>query len=729
MNVCIIGNGHVGGSLAFQLSNRNFCVTVVSKSKPSNPDTRVTYITSRYENLPESLWSLFEVIILCTGQSRVARSESLMDCIYNDVVNFAHLCSNLATTQKLIYMSSSGVYGNVENEVVDESHPTVSSTYYESCKSFIDNIAAIQSRQHNKQIIGLRIGELCGPSPYATYDAGLNRMVFEATSLGVVPLQEAFQRSFVGIQDLANVISRICEQEHLSDIFNVASFSCTFHQARTQVALHCNANIHLDETGAPSTCGVILDTSRIEKRLGFSFGEKLDDVVSALHLHIHCLSSKDIPPTPSSINYFGCEMRDRCRVCNKKTRSLLDLGYQPLANGYHSRFEMLDTYPLHLHYCEWCFHSQLNCAVDRVKMIKHCISPSNTSSTARKTSADTFASTTLQRLKSLGILTAGRLRVLDIACSDGSQLDAFKTHAETCNLHIDTVGVDSAERLFPTCVDRGHDVLCCFFDEETTESLIQKWGDFDVIIAQDVFAQVDNPLELLQLCKRLCHSNTVIYIQTPHAMMIANNEFAFDHEHVSYFCTNSMKILCDKAGLYLNRIQHIDVPGTSYLFEMSLMRTHDSNVTDALYEEIEKGLYSDETYEKYKMLCLIYKNKYHSTILQYKQKGYVLYGFGSTRRSNILLNFCKVDSDIIHAIIDENPMKHGLLAPGSNIPIIDIQTFKNKLPVVKKPILIIVFASNYFDKISEKLGELFMEFDFLSQPKILNITQLQSTNC
>ena len=81
-------------------------------------------------------------------------------------------------------------------------------------------------------------------------------------------------------------------------------------------------------------------------------------------------------------------------------------------------------------------------------------------------------------------------KVLDIACNDGSQLDAFKNNFET-------YGIDPAKNLFKIS-SKNHNIVC---DYLTSESIAKFNNKFDIIIAQNVFAHNTYPEEFLRICK------------------------------------------------------------------------------------------------------------------------------------------------------------------------------------------------------------------------------------
>ncbi len=371
-----------------------------------------------------------------------------------------------------------------------------------------------------------------------------------------------------------------------------------------------------------------------------------------------------------------------CIVCDNELISTLDLGNQPLANCYtDTENTPTKEYPLHLFRCKECFHLQINCIVDPVELFKNYIYVSGTSTTGKEY-LKSFASR----------VTNGNLpcKVLDIACNDGTQLDYFKS------LGCETVGVDPAENLLNDTVAKGHQVHCSFFNENTVDLLLQSHSSFDIIVAQNVFAHVSYPLDFLRQCSRLMNSFTKLYIQTSQAKMIQNNQFdTIYHEHISFFNVNSIKVLCAKAGLFLNNATIENIHGDSYLFEIS-KNDHANNIHD------DSELYNDSVYIKYTLECESVKTKLRNTIIHYKTQGYDIIGYGSTAKSNTVLNYCDIDSSMIKYIIDENKLKQGKFAPGSRIPIIPLD--KQYINDHDKTV-IFVLAWNYFSEIQDKIKE------------------------
>ena len=372
-----------------------------------------------------------------------------------------------------------------------------------------------------------------------------------------------------------------------------------------------------------------------------------------------------------------------CLCCGSKNLSMtLDLGTQPMANSFlvNETDEEL-TFPLVLNLCRDCYHLQLSHAVNPDLLFKNYLYVSGTSQTLRDY-FDWFAKETLN------YFSEKPKTVLDIACNDGSQLNSFKA------LGLKTYGIDPAENLHPIS-SKEHEVLCDYF---TAKYVPEYAGAIDIITAQNVFAHNDYPLDFLRQCRDIMHNNSVLFIQTSQADMVRNNEFdTIYHEHLSFFCANSMNELAKRAGLHLIDIRKTPIHGTSYVFVFSKVAGDTSKVDAVLKEERDAGLNTPATYNEYARLAQQAVNDLKDAIVAYRTEGFVVAGYGAAAKGMTLLNFGHIDLDFI---IDDNPLKQGRFSPGMHIPVesIDILDECHGINVAFVPL-----AWNFFDEIKRKI--------------------------
>lgn len=721
--VCVIGYGYVGSALVDYFSKKSelFEVTCVTRNKPDNSfdnscnnSCNVNFVITSYDRMCKEFYSQFDTIVLTAGQSSPSSSENLLQVVYNDILAFSYILEIIADTQKLVYLSSAALYGDTCGRIVDENESICIQNYYDLGKQARDSICLLNPQ---KQIFGLRIGTLAGPAPITRTDLIINKMVNDAQTSGEVSIG-CVNRSIIGVNDLCRAVHAIIVSGNVerSGIYNMCSFNSDAMAISNKIQEHFPST-RITEFNATSPYNFLLDSSKFCETFHFKFEDTIDSIINDLKKSLQDVTHNTIKKPKLLYSIVS-----QCRVCDTQTSELLNLGHQPLANNYHTMNENINWYPLCLHYCPNCFHVQLNCTVDPEILFKNYLYVSGTSNTGKKYFSN-FAQRTIERLRDLDRLPLKQLRVLDIACNDGSQLDAFQKVCEKEGIDVITVGVDPAKNLYNVSSSKGHTIHCDFFNEQLSASLKTIYGEFDVIIAQNVFAHVDSPGEFLDGCRNLMHDKSMTYIQTSQAKMIENGEWdTAYHEHLSFFNGNSMNTLCKKIGVSLNKIDFTPIHGTSYLFEITNIPTNDTNTIDVIYEEMIKGLYSNETYTAYTLKCQIYKNEFHNKLLKYKLDGYNIAAFGSTAKFNTVLNSASIDNTLISYIIDENPLKQGLLAPGSNIPVAPISF----LDTLQSETVIIVSAWNFYNEIKEKLTSILKNQSLQRDNiKLLNLNPLQ----
>ena len=389
---------------------------------------------------------------------------------------------------------------------------------------------------------------------------------------------------------------------------------------------------------------------------------------------------------------------DECLCCgSERLKLVLDLNEQPLANSFKKTAEEAEpTFPLCLNICEDCTHLQLSHAVNPDLLFKNYLYVSGTSQTLRDY-FDWFAKLTQEYFET------PPQTVLDIACNDGSQLNSFKA------LGLKTYGVDPAENLHPLS-SANHDVVCDYFTDKYAYHYGSK--NLDIITAQNVFAHNSYPLEFLKQCKEIMHDKSRLFIQTSQADMIQNNEFdTIYHEHLSFFNSSSMSALAARAGLHIIDIQKTPIHGNSYLFVMAKTPGTRPSVQLQLDQEGQQGLQDMNTYLTYADRASTIVEDLKQTIEHYRGLGYVIAGYGAAAKGNTLINFGDIYLDYI---IDDNPMKQGLFAPGSNIPVVPIDMLDqcDDLKVAFVPL-----AWNFFKEIQGKIkakrdreGDVFVKY-------------------
>jgi 2-polyprenyl-3-methyl-5-hydroxy-6-metoxy-1,4-benzoquinol methylase len=379
----------------------------------------------------------------------------------------------------------------------------------------------------------------------------------------------------------------------------------------------------------------------------------------------------------------NCYELNTCLACGSDQLELtLSLGNQPLANNFKKTVSEDDQYPLAVNRCKHCFHLQLTHVVDPEIIYRNYSYVSGTSQTYHDYMW-WFAKWCREY--------TGKWRgtVLDIGCNDGSQLDYFR------NLGYSTHGVDPAENLHKTSTDKGHQVVCGFWNEQSIGNLDNR--QFDIVVAQNAFAHNPDPLTYLKLLSPQLKDDGLFFIQTSQADMVRNGEFdTIYHEHVNFYNINSMNELCRRAGMFLIDVVKTPIHGTSYVFIVSNKNAKSEHIKNLI--AMENDLLQERTYIQWANTAKQLTDRFLKECEDYRDQGYNLVGYGAAAKGNTLLNYAGVMLDYI---IDDNPLKQNTFSPGQNIPVVSsaiLEKFTNK-----DKILFVPLAWNFFSEIKNKI--------------------------
>ena len=354
-----------------------------------------------------------------------------------------------------------------------------------------------------------------------------------------------------------------------------------------------------------------------------------------------------------------------CLVCdNPQMTTYLDLGEQPLANTYPSEPTKLPTYPLSIQYCNRCWHSQLAEVVDPDLLFKDYAYVSGTSQTLNN-----YFDWFVQKVEA--DFVGRKLRVLDIAGNDGTLLEKFQNRGHT------VLNIDPAENLTQVSIDKGVPSVCAYWPIPV--------GEFDVIIAMNVLAHVQNPREFLVACREALAPGGRVYVQTSQCDMLETGEFdAIYHEHVSYFSPYSFEHLVNKAQLDVLNVQVVPVHGGSFLGTLGEGAPYPSPQPESLqkYKDFGKKAHKRAAFVK-------------DTLDRYQRR---VVGFGAAAKANTFINFSGIR---LEYIVDESHLKYGNYTPGSNTFIESPDALDPSLE--PDPLLIVITAWNFYDEIYAKI--------------------------
>ncbi|MBI4438996.1 class I SAM-dependent methyltransferase [Candidatus Woesearchaeota archaeon] len=382
-----------------------------------------------------------------------------------------------------------------------------------------------------------------------------------------------------------------------------------------------------------------------------------------------------------------------CRVCgNKELQNILSLGESPLANSFLHQKDIPNEefYPLELCMCRNCKLLQLSHVVSPEKMFRNYLYVTSTTKTFR----DHFANMAEDLTTELG-LRKGALAV-DIGSNDGLLLKGFQAKG------LSTIGVEPATNIAMMAEQSGVETINDFFNTNAANEIIRRKGKAELITATNVFAHVNDIKTLTHNVKSLLKDNGTFVIEIQY-FMDTIEQMTFDniyHEHLSYFTLTSLNNFFNTQGMRIFHIEHVDSHGGSlrvYIQKDNGQQETKNTVHNLLDHEQKKGINDTQLYTDFAKKVNATKNTLTSEIRKIRAAGKTIAGYGAPAKSTTLLNFCGIGKNEISYIAEDNPLKTGLLTPGTHIPVVNPAMLDENTPDY-----ILILAWNFATEILQK---------------------------
>jgi SAM-dependent methyltransferase len=367
----------------------------------------------------------------------------------------------------------------------------------------------------------------------------------------------------------------------------------------------------------------------------------------------------------------------RCRLCDKAlSTSFMDLGMSPLCESFLTAEQtdaMEPFYPLHALVCDSCFLVQLKEYVQPEHIFTEYAYFSSYS-----TSWVEHARRYCEMIKARLALDANS-RVYEIASNDGYLLQHFLP------LGVPVTGIEPAANVAEVARKKNIPTLVEFFGLNLAQKLASEGKTADLIIGNNVLAQVPDLNDFTAGMAHLLAPQGVITLEFPHLEKLIN-ENQFDtiyHEHFSYFSLVTIDRMAKRHGLKVFDVEEIGTHGGSlrvYLCRATAAHAVSANVTALLAHERQIGFEDIATYARFAAGVHDTKRKLLSFLIECKAKGARICGYGAPGKGNTLLNYCGIGTDFLDFTVDRNPYKHGRYTPGMHIPIYPVEVINEVKP-------------------------------------------------
>jgi SAM-dependent methyltransferase len=356
-----------------------------------------------------------------------------------------------------------------------------------------------------------------------------------------------------------------------------------------------------------------------------------------------------------------------CRHCGDSLKySFCDLGMSPPSNAYlmPAQLQQMEKfYPLHAYVCGKCFLVQLQ----EFESPEQIFSDYAYFSSYSQTWLDHARVYTEYMIARFGFGKASH--VVEIASNDGYLLQYFK------GKDIPVLGIEPAANVAKVAQEAGIPTLTKFFGVKTATELVADGKQADLLLGNNVLAHVPDLNDFVRGLKIILKPQGVITMEFPHLLqLMRENQFdTIYHEHFSYFSFLTVERVFTHHGLKMFDVEQIPTHGGSLRIfathaESSWLPEH-QRVAQLRQEEMAAGLSDIKAYRDFSEQVKRTKRLLLDFLIDAKQAGKTIVGYGAPAKGNTLLNYCGIRSDFLDYTVDLSPHKQGKFLPGTHIPI------------------------------------------------------------
>src|SRR5215813_10714912 len=388
-----------------------------------------------------------------------------------------------------------------------------------------------------------------------------------------------------------------------------------------------------------------------------------------------------------------------CRFCGSILHhTFVDLGMSPLCESYVTTdqlHQMEPFYPLHVYVCEHCFLVQLEEYVSPETIFSEYAYFSSYADTWLQ-HAKAYTDMVVERFKLLG-----QSQVVELASNDGYLLQYFVRKG------IPALGVEPAANVARVAMDKGIPTHVKFFGQKTAHELSVGQGQADLLIGNNVLAQVLDLNDFIAGMKLLLKPEGVITMEFPHLRrLMGGNQFdTIYHEHFSYFSFMTVEKIFTAHDLSLFDVEELPTHGGS--LRIYACHDHDGSkpfsrrVSELRVQEEAFGFTRLETYSSFAERVKETKRKLLEFLIRVKREGKSVAGYGAPGKGNTLLNYCGIRTDFLDYTVDRNPYKHSKFTPGTHIPIYAPERIEQT-----RPDYVLILPWNFKDEIVKQMSHI-----------------------
>jgi len=358
-----------------------------------------------------------------------------------------------------------------------------------------------------------------------------------------------------------------------------------------------------------------------------------------------------------------------CRVCGNSNLALvMDVGQQAMTGIFpEKRSETVPSGPVELVRCvgdDFCGLVQLRQSYDVGLMYGDNY---GYRSGLNQSMVDHLTEKVIAILDK-NILEDGDL-VVDIGSNDGTSLTVYPLGK------YELLGIDPSGDKFLDYYPVGAKLVADFFSEKIVVEASQG-KKAKVITSFSMFYDLEEPISFAKEIEACLHDEGIWVCEQSYlpAMLRTNSFDTICHEHLEFYSLKQIMWIAKKAGLKVVDVEFNDTNGGSFSITAAKVSSSiqpDFNKLEKIQnDEIEMGLNDAAIYEEFKTRVETARSSLINFLNDVRTRNKTVFGLGASTKGNVLLQYCKIDENLVKKIGEVNEDKFGKRTPGSSIPII-----------------------------------------------------------
>jgi 2-polyprenyl-3-methyl-5-hydroxy-6-metoxy-1,4-benzoquinol methylase len=379
-----------------------------------------------------------------------------------------------------------------------------------------------------------------------------------------------------------------------------------------------------------------------------------------------------------------------CRISGQPLTKTLDLGPQPLGNGFllPEQFPSEYFYPMEMGFSETSMMLQLIEQPEPEKMFHEYYAFYSSTSRYMERHFVEFSN----QVKQSKYLKKSDPFVVELGCNDGIMLKNFAQD------NIRHLGIEPSRNVAEVANTNGVRTLSEFFNENVAEQIVREEGLADAFLAANVMCHIPDIQGVVKGIRSLLKPTGVVMFEDPYLGDVIE-KVSYDQiydEHVFLFSAHSIQYLFALHSMELIDVQPQKTHGGSMRYVLSHAGSYPVSeaVTKLLEKEKLLGLHLLATFDLFRQKVEQSRTDLVSLLGDLKSQGKRIAGYGATSKSTTILNYCGIGPDLIEYISDTTPIKQGKFTPGMHIPVKPYAAFKESPPDYA-----VLFAWNHAEEI------------------------------